>query len=280
MIKNKLKYTLKKLLNANKTFDVIMFNDGRMIVQTRKCVPPQPPKKSVVKHVPSRMDNSTRNKHMTIKNYNKTIKRNCKKFYKLNYPYHYYSVTLTLKSSMTYNEINSQFNRFIQNLRRKFQSVNYMRVIEIQKGTGNYHIHALLEFIDNPKKLNSDLISHYWGKGFCTLKREKNPYRAIQYMTLNNEMDLIETKCDYLGENLRLNTPFNRSARIITKSKSFGEQTQGEYKVISSKELATFIADLNTQGYFVDNNGNFIRIDSHFYDKGLCIDRIYFHPQK
>lgn len=99
-------------------------------------------------------------------------------------------------------ECNSEFKKFIQRMRRKFNNFKYICVIEFQKrGAVHYHIISDLPYIAN------NVLSEIWGNGFTFIQDisaigNVGTY-VTKYMTKNLFDDrLIDEKIYFSSKNL------------------------------------------------------------------------------
>lgn len=87
------------------------------------------------------------------------------------------------------DEINSYFDKFWGKLQRRYKSLGFAYVIEMQKERESLHIHALIKDMENPTlEIPNNKIMELWGKGFTKTSRISDSERK-QHI---NEEDAIK----------------------------------------------------------------------------------------
>lgn len=82
-------------------------------------------------------------------------------------------VTLTTQRVVSsINEMKKAFNSFFRKLKRKYNGLEYVYVLELQEKRNSWHIHTLIKDLKN-KQLFIDIkeIEQMWNKGNCCVKR-------------------------------------------------------------------------------------------------------------
>lgn len=124
---------------------------------------------------------------------NKGVKRAMKRFKKLltnNFfgEQNELFITFTCKEPVQdVDKINSYFNKFWGKLQRRYKSLGFAYVIEMQKERESLHIHALIKDMGNSTlTIANNEIRELWGKGFTKTNRISKSKEKI------NEEDAIK----------------------------------------------------------------------------------------
>lgn len=204
--------------------------------------------------------------HMSIKDYKAILKRTHKKLFLRSFGNeYYYFITLTLTAYYPFDRVNTEFRRFLLNLKRHYGKPEYFRSIEYGRNR-RFHIHAIIGFKEKPLKMDKYNIQKYWKLGIVNLKKVTDIYGVIQYMTkFKLETNRPDSKF----------TPFNKGDRVLASSNHFGVDCKKREIPITNKQLGKIISQ------FVPCNDKFVRFDYHKYfnqTKGTvdtCTDRIF-----
>lgn len=179
-------------------------------------------------------------------------------------------ITLTYKENITDYKIASRDCKvFMKNIRKKYNSLDYISVIEPQEN-GKWHFHILLKSNQNLYIPNS-IIEKAWGKGFVKTKRLKHSDKIGNYMMayltnieLPNSSNLNNKK--YIkGARLYF---YPKGIRIYRRSKGIKdpvEITDYKSKILKSNNITNKKPNFMKQTIHHTNHGD-ITYFTEFYD--------------
>lgn len=214
---------------------------------------------------------------MLLRNHNKTLKKRCKELWCRKYSNIYYFVHLTTKEPKSFDELNQMFNTFIQALRRKYKKIEYVRAIEPPRKVENpkiihNHIHAIIEFFNEPKSFNKTLVETHWPHGFVKIEKVYEIYGAIEYITMIKPIAHTITQPD-IAFTTPAKTYIPNYTRLVSTSRNFGILEKHEVERITKSELNALLKGAK-------NDKLFTRKDGHYFRGGYCPDRVYLKPLK
>ena len=164
-------------------------------------------------------------------------------------------VTLTLSHAMEWDELISKFQIFMNNIKRKYDNqIEYIRAVEIQKKSLNYHIHIVLVFKDKVAQFKRKDIQKLWQYGNVDIENNVyNVFGIIEYLTLNKSTirQKEDSKLSY----------FPKGARLIAST----IKAKADYRqiIISVDEIKNMIDHCQSIN-------SYIRYDKHkYYDNGV-----------
>ncbi len=265
--------------NGNKPkYKVRIYNDNRMTITLHDFIPFKD--REFKQPVPKANTNKLANKFMSYKDYVRLLKSWHKKLWDRDFDQSKCKyITLTLKKDLDYQKFTKEFRRFLLYVKRKFGEFEYVRAIELQKKTFRYHIHAVIQFKDYPMHFRKRIIENLWGLGMCHVKRVKDIWAPLQYITTFKKQHRQKDNPNY--------TWFLRGTKVITCSQHFGT------KISKDSYEETYI-DCDHLKYIIDyhnelhrnNNGKFVRVDQHVFfnkkkaDLDTCKDMIFIRTTR
>jgi len=167
-------------------------------------------------------------------------------------------VTLTLDRDMDWWELMEHFNQFMLAVARAFPKTEYLRAVEVQKGTQRLHIHVILLFtVKVPKQFNLAWVKSNWECGkICHIVKYPVDEGAFQYLCKDKE----DSKSEF--------TRFPRGEKVIARSRKFGQIVLPTKSRIPSEKAEQMIEEQIK--LYKDGKGHFVRIDdSWFYDEKM-----------
>ena len=218
--------------------------------------------------------------YMTCSDYIKALKRHHRKLWEKDFVEDKCMfATLTLQEDLTYEKLLNEYHRFVVYFTRKFGKFEYFRTIELHEKIPRFHIHLILEFKDNVATITQSDIERLWGLGQCYLEPIDDIRGLIQYLTKFKEQHKQKDNPHF--------TCFHKGARVLSMSYNFGTPIgQDSFRdcYITHEQMVGLVQHHND--LFFDNNGPFVRIDSHEYydyvDKEVYRywDRVYIRATK
>jgi len=137
-------------------------------------------------------------------------------------------------------------------LSRAFPNTEYLRAVEVQKGTQRFHIHIVLLFSGAvPKSFNLDWVNASWKCGMDHIRKKQVDEGAFQYLCKDKE------------ESNSKHTLFPRGRQVIAISRYFGKIVMPTKSRMASHEAERLIGE--QMELYKAGLGDYVRIDMSWF---------------